>query len=341
MKSSIVSIALLVGILGFQVFPGSRCSAAEPATPPSKTENPVAEAALPTLHLTPQAVARLGLTSSKVELKADVRRTVLPGIVRLPLGNADDPLAPAPVTGPEELRKLAVLQATADGAVASATVSLAAAEQARKRAETLNTERAGSGRALDEARALESLARVSLDTALRSRTLLGRSATEMGASARRWIAVALPPGALAQVDPALSARVRPLGARSSNVLTAVPVQRPSTGLPGGTVEVFFELADSSLLLGQQVEVEISERDGGVGHNHDSSLVVPWSAIVFDATGGAWVYEQISNESFSRRRVSVSRVEGDDAFLAAGPSEGTLIVSVGVAELYGAEFGGFK
>lgn len=341
MKYSTVPTAVLVGVLGVLVPLGSLCSAAEPSTPPSKVDNPVPEAALPTVHLTPQAIARLDIATTKVERKRRPHRSVLPGIVRLPLGDAADPLAPAPVSGPEELRKLAELQATADGAVASARVSLAATEQARKRAETLNTERAGSGRALDESRAAEALAKVSLDTTMRSRALLGGPATEMSASARRWIAVSLPASALARVDPARTAQVRPFGTLSSKVLPAEPVQRPSTGLPSGNVEVFFEVADPSLTLGQQVEVEIPDRDDGVGPDPEPSLVVPWSAIVFDATGGAWVYEQKTNESFSRRRVSVSRVAGNDAFLAAGPPEGTMVVSVGVAELYGTEFGGFK
>ena len=68
------------------------------------------------------------------------------------------------------------------------------------------------------------------------------------------------------------------------------------------------------------------------------LVVPWSAILQDIHGGSWLYVQTEPRVYERTRVSLQRVVGDIAVLERGPDVGTEVVSVGVAELAGAEFG---
>jgi membrane fusion protein, heavy metal efflux system len=40
----------------------------------------------------------------------------------------------------------------------------------------------------------------------------------------------------------------------------------------------------------------------------------------------------------RERVTVEFIEGDQAVLSKGPAEGSAVVTVGAAELYGTEFG---
>jgi multidrug efflux pump subunit AcrA (membrane-fusion protein) len=88
-----------------------------------------------------------------------------------------------------------------------------------------------------------------------------------------------------------------------------------------------------LLPGERVEVALPLRESG-----GAQLVVPWSAIVRDAQGGAWVYERKTANAFSRRPVMVRSLVGDWAILERGPTPGTLVVTVGVAELFGTEFG---
>ena len=70
----------------------------------------------------------------------------------------------------------------------------------------------------------------------------------------------------------------------------------------------------------------------------ASLAAPWSAIVFDADGGAWVYEQTGAATFVRRRVQVERAVGDVAVLVSGVRPGARVVATGAAELFGVEFG---
>jgi len=66
--------------------------------------------------------------------------------------------------------------------------------------------------------------------------------------------------------------------------------------------------------------------------------VNFSAILYDATGGAWIYTCPAPRSFVRAPIVVDRVEGDLAYLSSGPKVGTTVVTQAVQELYGAEYG---
>lgn len=66
------------------------------------------------------------------------------------------------------------------------------------------------------------------------------------------------------------------------------------------------------------------------------LTVPRTAVFVDPEGVWWVYTSPRPHQFVRHEVRIAR-EGDDrAFLRSGPSAGTDVVTVGVAELYGVE-----
>jgi len=66
--------------------------------------------------------------------------------------------------------------------------------------------------------------------------------------------------------------------------------------------------------------------------------VPAAAVFFDPNGEEWVYTNPEPLVFVREAVSVDRFEGDVAVLSDGPPAGTEVVTVGVAELIGSEFG---
>lgn len=70
----------------------------------------------------------------------------------------------------------------------------------------------------------------------------------------------------------------------------------------------------------------------------TGMVVPSAALLVDPDGDVWVYTSPEPLVFVRHEISIDREEGDRAFLADGPPPGTAVVTVGVAELYGAEFG---
>jgi hypothetical protein len=68
------------------------------------------------------------------------------------------------------------------------------------------------------------------------------------------------------------------------------------------------------------------------------VTVPASAVWIDVDGVEWVYTNPEPLTFVREEISVDRYEGDAAMLSDGPAAGTPIVTVGVAELIGSEFG---
>lgn len=65
--------------------------------------------------------------------------------------------------------------------------------------------------------------------------------------------------------------------------------------------------------------------------------VPYAALIYDPQGETWVYTNPERMVFVRAQVEVDRIEGQLAFLSAGPASGTDVVTVGGAELYGTEF----
>lgn len=70
----------------------------------------------------------------------------------------------------------------------------------------------------------------------------------------------------------------------------------------------------------------------------AGTTVPASAVWIDVEGQEWVYTSPEPLVFEREAVTVERYEGDLAMLSDGPATGTEVVTVGVAELIGSEFG---
>lgn len=66
--------------------------------------------------------------------------------------------------------------------------------------------------------------------------------------------------------------------------------------------------------------------------------VPYAAVLYAADGSTWVYTRTAELTFAKKPISVERIEGDRAILLSGPPAGTPVVTVGAAELLGAESG---
>lgn len=68
------------------------------------------------------------------------------------------------------------------------------------------------------------------------------------------------------------------------------------------------------------------------------LVIPYAAILYAADGSVWTYTNPEGLLFVRAPITVDRIDGNVAILAGGPPAGTLVVTVGGSELWGAEHG---
>jgi hypothetical protein len=86
-------------------------------------------------------------------------------------------------------------------------------------------------------------------------------------------------------------------------------------------------------LGIETAPVAVEQSGGMART-----VIPYAALLYDATGATWAYTNPEGLTFVRAPITVDRIEGERAVLAAGPPAGTLVVTVGVPELWGAETG---
>src|SRR4029450_10447407 len=97
----------------------------------------------------------------------------------------------------------------------------------------------------------------------------------------------------------------PAGSRVTAKRVSDPV---SASITGATTDLFFEApnADGEWRPGQRVIAEVPSRRSG------ESLVIPTSAILYDAFGGTWVYQKSAALAYTRRRVEIARVEGDPA-----------------------------
>jgi RND family efflux transporter MFP subunit len=149
-----------------------------------------------------------------------------------------------------------------------------------------------------------------------------------------WVRVPVYAGDVADIDaaqPVVVSGLRETGpSRQARRVMAPPKADPSAA----SVDLFFELTDSGATFqpGERVTVQlplVASADG---------LAVPDSAVVYDVHGATWVYEDLGRNVYARRRVEVVRTVGDRAIISRGLSQGTKVVTVATAELFGVEFG---
>jgi multidrug efflux pump subunit AcrA (membrane-fusion protein) len=66
-------------------------------------------------------------------------------------------------------------------------------------------------------------------------------------------------------------------------------------------------------------------------------IVPHLALIYNPEGKVYVYTRPKPETYVRAPVKVDRVVGDRVLLSDGPPAGTVIVTVGAAELLATEY----
>ena len=68
------------------------------------------------------------------------------------------------------------------------------------------------------------------------------------------------------------------------------------------------------------------------------LTIPLTAVLYDVAGDAWVYVRSDSLVFTRRRIEIANVIGDQVLITRGLTRGTRVVTAGAVELFGTEFG---
>lgn len=151
-----------------------------------------------------------------------------------------------------------------------------------------------------------------------------------------WVKVPIYVGELHDIDADKPASISNLEDRlGAKAVVAPPVSAPPTALAlSSTADLYFEIenSDGRFRPGHKVNANLALQDD------QENLVIPYSAVVTDINGGTWVYENVSEHKFIRRRVQVKYVVDSIAVLKSGPPLKSKIVTQGVAELFGTEMG---
>jgi hypothetical protein len=67
-------------------------------------------------------------------------------------------------------------------------------------------------------------------------------------------------------------------------------------------------------------------------------IVPYSSVLYDLTGGTWVYVHVDPMTFVREAVKIDTIKGENVYLNDGPSPGSKVLATGVAQIFGTEVG---
>lgn len=274
----------------------------------------------------------------------------------------------------EARNAVAQSQNDADAQVQQSMVQVEAAQIALERAERLLKDKSGTVRTVDEAQAQLKLAEKALEAAenrkqivdsikldaesgtLQSLTIkspltgmvraiqvqrgqilaVGAPLFEVMNNETLWVRVPVYVGDLDEIDGTKNAKLTLLdGRQTDHDIDVRPIATPPTAMSlASTVDMYFELPnpDSAFRPGQKVGAHLKLKGDA------ESIAMPWSSVYHDIYGSQWVYEQVAERKFVRRRVEVLSVIDGWAGIARGPKVGTSVVTAGVAELAGTEFG---
>ena len=182
---------------------------------------------------------------------------------------------------------------------------------------------------------------------------------ELAALNKVWVRVPLFVGDLRRLGKKQSVTVRPLNGGAARQARAVeaPLLSASagTGAAGtgtastGTADVFYEIdnTDEAVRPGERVAVDVTLGNAASGATNSATgavastpaLTIPAAALLYDASGGQWVYVRTKPLQYTRLRVEVQRAVGDQVVISRGVKAGAEVVTDGAAELFGTEFGG--
>jgi RND family efflux transporter MFP subunit len=113
-----------------------------------------------------------------------------------------------------------------------------------------------------------------------------------------WVRVPVYAGDIATFDINEAVFVNTLGFSGTAAIRKIrPVSAPPTADPlAASVDLYFELKnyDGSFHPGERVNVSLTLRSEG------ETMIIPYSAIVYDIHGGTWVYQQTAPQVFVRR-----------------------------------------
>lgn len=163
----------------------------------------------------------------------------------------------------------------------------------------------------------------------------GNPVIEISSLDSLWIRVPIPSGDFDFIDTQADAIIQ---SSSSNIsrLVAKPVSAPPTADPlTNSTHLYYAIQNGQSLFRPMQRVSVALKTIGKTKN---SLAIPWSSIVYDIHGNTWVYVQESSHTFSRKRVFLDHVIGNQALINEGLTDGAKVVMNGALEIFSVETG---
>jgi hypothetical protein len=98
-----------------------------------------------------------------------------------------------------------------------------------------------------------------------------------------------------------------------------------------------EVARVTLTEDAAARIDVQTTPVRTRSGHKGELQIPYAAVLYDPDGQTWAYTNPEPLVFLRAPIDVVQIEGSRAVLSKGPPPGTEVVTVGAAELLGAEY----
>lgn len=104
---------------------------------------------------------------------------------------------------------------------------------------------------------------------------------------------------------------------------------------GKFIALYYKVTNprQDISVGQRLLVNIPLNGNGEHHK-----IIPYAAVIYGVHGETWVYTNPEHLVFVREPIIIDFIQGDWAILFKGPEVGTAVVTLGGAELFGAETG---
>lgn len=170
---------------------------------------------------------------------------------------------------------------------------------------------------------------------------MATGASDSAAKAVAYIRVRLNNGGSQAVDRAKQAYIVPItgsGDARSVAANSVDVEDElfDDGEDDDDLDDFYlEIDDDDydLTVGDRFFVDLPLSSGQVQRK-----VIPYSAVIYGVEGETWVYLNPEPLVYVRQAIVIDYIDGDQVYLVEGPEVGSTVVTMGVAELFGAETG---
>lgn len=113
---------------------------------------------------------------------------------------------------------------------------------------------------------------------------------------------------------------------------------PSPHPPPSKMEAVPGTSLKRITLTEKAAGRLDIQTAKIARDAEGKKIAPYLAIIYDAAGQPWVYLNPGPLTYVREKVNIEKLVGEFAYLTEGPGDDVVVVTVGVAELFGLERG---